>query len=136
MIFGLKNILGWKNFVSGNFGPKILSKNLWVQKILGPKNLGAKKNCWFKNLLGPRQQQLRYSWYGHMSPGQMLPGQMSPWQLAFVKYSARNLPLKLGQNWISINWDIPDMDKCHQDKCYLDKCHFDNWHLLKMVTGT
>ena len=52
----------------------------------------------------------------------MLPGQMQPCQLASVKDCPWSLPLKLGKNWVSNSWDIPDMYKCRQDKCYLDKC--------------
>ena len=37
-----------------------------------------------------------------MSPVHMLPGQISPLQLESVEDGPRTLPLKFGQNWVSI----------------------------------
>ena len=56
------------------------------------------------------QLELRYSWYGQMSPGQMLPWQMSPWQMESVLNVHRNLPLKFHQNRVSNSWDIADIE--------------------------
>ena len=55
------------------------------------------------------QHQLRYSWYGQMSPGQILPGQMSPLQLKSVLDGPRNLSLKVGQNLVINSWNIADI---------------------------
>ena len=82
------------------------------------------------------QYQVRYLWYGQMSPAQMLFEQMSPWQLAYVKDGPRNLLLKFGQKQLSTSWDIPDMDECNMNKCCLYKSYSDTWNLFKMVTGT
>ena len=52
------------------------------------------------------QLELRYCWYGQMSPGEMFPGQMSPWQLKSVLEVFKYLLLKFGQNRVSNSWDI------------------------------
>ena len=94
------------------------------------------KDATFKVSLKLSQYQLRYSWYGQMSPGQMLAGQMSPWQLESVLDVPRNLPLKFNQNEINNSWDILDIDKCHLFKCCPDKCHRDIWNMSYMFPGT
>ena len=47
------------------------------------------------------QYQMRYTWYGQISPWQM-----SPWQFKSVQDGPRNLPLKFGPNWATNSWDI------------------------------
>ena len=40
------------------------------------------------------------------------------WHL--LKDGSKILPLKIGQNWVSNSWDIPNMDKCCLDKCHCE----------------
>ena len=56
-----------------------------------------------------------------------------PWP--FLEVDLDNLPLKFGQNWVSISWDIPDMDKYRQDRCCLKNCCHDRWNQFKVVPG-
>ena len=70
------------------------------EKIKAPRKIGAK--------LG--QEQLSYSWHGKKLSGQILPVQMLPWHLESVKDGPRSLPLKFGQNRVSISWDIADIE--------------------------
>ena len=102
--FGLKTLGPKKYRVHKNLGlRKLGQKEFWSEKIKAPKKFGQ---IWVRN----------YSWYGKNLSKQILPVQMSPWHLESVKDGHRNLPLKFGQNRVSISWDIPDMDKCRQDK--------------------
>ena len=63
------------------------------------------------------QNWVRNNWAIHdmekKLSGQLLPVQMSPRHLESVKDGPRNLPLKFGQNRVSISWDIPDMDNAN-----------------------
>ena len=105
------------------FGPKVVSKRIYVKKMLGPNKFESNKILgqtifWSKKLGCPKIQI------------------MSSWQLESVHKGPRNLHLKFGQNRISNSWDISEMNKCHQDKFCLGKCHCYSRNLLKMVPGT
>ena len=66
-----------------NFIKKIHQKN-FAKIIFGPQTFLGHKWISLKSLVKLGQSQLRYSWYGQMSPGQMFSGQMSPWHLESV----------------------------------------------------
>ena len=115
------------------------------------KLLVCQKHIWFKKNLD--RTVLGSEKTGQMMPGPKALGQLWPvkwWSqskqisvqksLGQTKFSSRNFGSKkikacrkLGRNWLSNCWDIPDMDKCQQNKWYLDKCHHNSWNLLKMV---
>ena len=78
----------------------------------------------FKVSSKSRQLELRYSWYGQMSPGQMFPWQMSRWQLESVLDVPRNLSLKFGQNQVSNSWDIANFEFCGDSGGWGAQSHF------------
>ena len=92
-------------------GPKILDTKFFGKKIWLLKFKSKKIKTYYKSLVKIDCKQLRYSWYGQMSPTQMLTGQILPYWLASVKKIFQNIKLKFDQHWVIDSWDIPDMDK-------------------------
>ena len=80
-----------------------------VQKLSGPKNL-APKNVGVQKILGSKKK------------AQKKIGSKNILVQINVGLKKIMAPKKMGQNWASSSWYIPEMDKCHKDKSCLDKC--------------
>ena len=72
--------------------------------MIGLRNLSL--NIWSKS----GQLQLRYFYYGQMSPGQMFYGQSFTVAFGNIQDGPRNLPLKFGQKRVSNSWDIVNIE--------------------------
>ena len=94
------SLCGGGGWVDGWVKKKFCQKKNLVHKNWVPQKIGS------QNFGQNRVIELRYCWYGQMSPGEMLPGQMSPWQLKSLLDVPRYLLLNFGQNRVSNSWDI------------------------------